>query len=65
MLMEIDHHLKILKKSNLIKQKKNSIYHLHFISFSVNGTPKSRFNEVIISIVGNKLYRADELNLCT
>jgi hypothetical protein len=64
--MEIDHHLKILQKqkSNLLNQK-ISIYHLHFISFSVNGTPKSRFNEVIISIVGNKLYRADELNLCT
>lgn len=41
------------------------LYYLHLISFSVNGIPKSRFNDVIISIVGNKLYRADELNLCT
>jgi len=34
---------------------------LHLISSSVNGIPKSLFNDVIISIVGKRWCRADEL----
>lgn len=53
------------RKINRSKWKRTNSSHLRLISFSVKGTPKSRFKALIISMVGKRLYRADALNVCT